>query len=196
LAQADMDLDTLEIRPGSHIRVGTGGWVIPIDNAGRLRSRLAPMPGWAAIPAERMLDADSIDAILAPDMWLVRDGRSFIDGTLRAQSAELIPLLRTLALGAALTEPRELKTIPKIHGWILLGAVTLLLGTITRYGPAAMQIGLVFTFVGLVVLQWAALWLAWLWMPAMPAILAANVVWAMALPIMLAKRRKASRATA
>lgn len=189
LKQTGVNLNSIQVHPGSHIRVGSGGWIIPIDEAGRLKVRTTNATDWPQTPAERLLDADTRAKLTTPGMWLVRDARSAIDQTLRQHAAQLVPVIHTLAQGAALTEPREIKSTPAWHGWILLAAVVVLLGTLLRYGGIAIQVGLVFTLVGLAVLQWVALWIASLWMPAMPAILAVNVVWLLALPIILSRRR-------
>ncbi len=192
--QAGVSLNSLQIHPGNHIRVGAGGWIIPIDAAGRLKVRLAKDHDWREIPAEQLLDSDSRALLVTPGLWLVRDARSSIDDNLRNQAKQLVPMVRTLSLGAALTEPRAFKSVPAWHGWVLLGAVVVLLGSLIRYGPVAIQFGLVFTLIGLAALQWVSLWAASLWMPAMPAILAVNVVWVLALPIILSRRSARVRA--
>jgi len=189
MQQARVSLDSLHIHLGSHIHVGSGGWIIPIDESGRLKVRVAGAHDFQEISAEQLLESATRANLTASSMWLVRDDRSSSDAAMRLQSAELAPLVQTLSLGAALTKPKELKSVPPVHGWVLLGAVVVLLGTLSRYGAVAIQVGLVLTLVGLIALQWAALSLASLWMPAMPAILAANVVWVIAFPIILTRRK-------
>lgn len=191
MRQAGLTVDSLQIHSGSHIRVGTGGWIIPIDEAGRLKVGVPRSHDWRETRAEWLLDADPElwAGPARPTMWLLRDDRSARDTVFRNHSVQLVPLVKTIASGAALTEPKELYGVPKMLGWALLGAVVVLLGTLCRFGGVAMQFGLVITLVGLIGLQWTALSMASLWMPAMPAILAVNVVWIAALPIILSRRK-------
>lgn len=198
MRQAGMNVDALQIIPGSHIRVGTGGWIIPIDEAGRLEVRAPKTHGWRETRAEWLLDADPEPwaGPTRPNMWLLRDDRGARDAVFRNHSAQLVPLVKTIASGAALTEPKELRGVPQWLGWVLLGAVVVLLGALCRFGGVAIQFGLVFTLIGLVALQWTALSMASLWMPAMPAILAVNVIWIVALPIILSRRKARAEAEA
>lgn len=188
--QAGLDVGSLQIRPGSHIRVGTGGWIIPIDESGRLTVRAPRSHGWRETPAEWLLDADAEmwAGPSRPGMWLLRDDRSALDALFRDHSSRLVPEVKALASGAALTEPREFYGVSQIQGWLLMGAVVVLLSSLCRLGGLAMQAGLVLTLIGLGALQWTALSLASLWMPGMPAILAANVIWVLAYPIMRSRR--------
>lgn len=189
--KAGLGLDALQIRPGSHIHVGTAGWIIPINDAGRLVVRTPTTHDWPETPAEWLLDADPElwAATARPDLWLLRDDRSALDAAFRAQSERLVPLVRTIASGAALTKPRELRGVPKIQAWLLMAAVVMMIGAFTRIGGWRMQAGLALMLLGLVVLQWSALSLASLWMPVMPAILAVNVAWVLAYPTMVLARR-------
>jgi len=196
MRHAGLPLDSLQIQPGSHIRVGDGGWIIPIDETGRLKVGVPRTHEWRETRAEWLLDAEPElwPEDPRPNIWLVRDDRSAREAIFRQHSLQLVPLVKAISSGAALTEPKELYGVPRAHGWALLGAVVILLGTLCRFGGVVMQIGLVLTLFGLVALQWTALSVASLWMPAMPAILAANVVWIFALPIILSRRK--TRATA
>lgn len=192
MKQAGMGIEGLEIHLGSHIRLGTRGWMIPIDEAGRMRVVVPQAHGWRETSAEGLLSATTDDwaGDSQPKMWIVRDDRGGRDAIFRHHSTQLVPLVKTLASGAALTDPKELRGVPDVLGWGLLGAVVVLLGALCRFGGLAIQIGLVFTLAGMIGLQWLALSLASLWMPAMPAILAINVVWIVALPIILSRRNK------
>jgi len=196
MRQAGLNVESLQIHPGSHVRVGDRGWIIPIDEAGRLKVAVPRAHDWRETRAEWLLDADPDlwPETTRPTMWLVRDDRSARDAIFRQHSLQLVPLVKTIASGAALTEPKELYRVPKALGWALLGAVVILLGTLCRFGGVAMQLGLALTLFGLVALQWTALSVASLWMPAMPAILAANVVWIVALPIVLSRRKVRAKA--
>jgi len=195
IRQAGIEVESLQIHSGSHIRVGTGGWIIPIDELGRLKVSAPRAHDWREMRAEWLLDAEPElwPGSSRPSVWLVRDDRGGRDAIFREHSAQLVPLVKTIASGAALTEPRELYGVPPILGWALLGAVVVLLGSLCRFGGVAIQFGLVFTLIGLVALQWIALSVASLWMPAMPAILAVNVVWIIALPIILSRRNTKSK---
>ena len=183
--KAGLGLDSLIIRPGSHIRVGAGGWVIPIDDAGRLTVPAPSTHDWRETPAEWLLDADpELWANPArPEVWLLRDDRSALESAFREQSERLVPLVHTVASGAALNEPVELRGASKAQGWLLMAAIVVLVGALGRIGGLAMQVGLLLALIGLVVLQWSALSLASLWMPVMPALLAINVAWVLAYPI-------------
>jgi hypothetical protein len=194
--QAGLNVDALQIHPGSHIRMGTSGWMIPIDEAGRMQVRVPSTHGWRETPAESLLSAERNDwtGSMQPSIWLMRDDRGGRDAIFRDHSMQLVPLVKAIASGAALTEPKELYGVPPLFGWVLLGAVVVLLGALCRFGGVAIQVGLVLTFVGMIALQWTALSVASLWMPAMPAILAINVVWIVALPIILSRRNAKSMA--
>ena len=187
---AGLGLDSLQIRPGSHIRVRPAGWIIPIDDAGRLTVRTPRAHDWRETPAEWLLDADpELWAVPArPGAWLLRDDRSALESAFREQSERLVPLVTTIASGAAFAEPIELRSVAKAHGLLLMAAIVVLVGALSRIGGLAMQAGLLCTLVGLVVLQWFALSLASLWMPAMPALLAVNVAWVLAYPITRLRR--------
>jgi len=196
LQQAGIRPDDLEVHLGRHIRVGTGGWIIPIDEAGRLTVRVPDNHGWRETPAEWLLDADPElwpDATL-PTAWVMRDDRGMLEGVFRDQSARLVPLVRAIASGAALTTPRELRGVPPVHGWLLMGAVVVLLFSLCRLGGLAMHAGLALTMIGIVALQWVSLSAASLWMPAVPAMLAVNVVWMLALPMDIARRKARAQA--
>jgi len=191
MQQAGLSVDSLQIHPGSHIRVGTSGWIIPIDEAGRLLVGMPASHGWQEMPAESLLNADpeQWEASALPTIWVMRDDRGGRDAIFRDHSAQLVPLIKTIASGASLTAPKELYGVSPVFGWVLLVAMVILLGSLCRLGGVAIQAGLVLTFCGMVALQWAALSIASLWMPAMPAILAVNVVWILALPIILSRRK-------
>jgi hypothetical protein len=191
LQLADIELDALQIHLGSHIRVGAGGWILPIDDAGRLLVSAPQSHGWRETSAEWLLDADPElwPGPSLPTSWLLRDDRGMLEGVFREQSTRLVPLVRAVASGAALTEPLELHGIPAYQGWVLMVAVVVLLGTLCRLGGLAMHAGLALTMAALVALQWVSLSMASLWMPAIPAILAVNVVWVLALPIDIARRK-------
>lgn len=194
MQQAGIGIDSLQIRLGSHIRVGSGGWIIPIDEAGRLTVLAPQSHGWRETPAEWLLDADPElwPAPTLPATWLLRDDRSVLEGVFRDQSMQLVPQVRAIASGAALTEPRELFGISRIQSWLLMAVVLGLITSLYRLGGLAMHAGLAITLIGLVVLQWVGLSMVSLWMPAIPAILAVNVLWVLALPMDWA-RRKARR---
>ena len=190
MRQAGVNIESLQIHSGSHIRLGTGGWIIPIDELGRMKVRVPRMHDWRETRAEWLLDADPglWPGSSRPNIWVIRDDRGGRDGIFREHSAQLVPLVKTIASGAALTEPKELYGVPSYLGWIMLGAVVVLLGTLCRLGGVAIQFGLFFSLIALIALQWTALSVASLWMPAMPAILAVNVIWIIALPIILSRR--------
>lgn len=189
IVQAGVDLASMEIHPGHYIRLGSGDWMIPIDQAGRLDASIENPTHVFELDAEELLDAEIRSALDAPSIWLIRDLRSMIDRSLRKESTRIIPVVDALMQRAILTKPLAFRTPASWQQGALLISIVVLLSTLIRYPAIPLHAGLACTWVGLVLLQWIAMRSAAIWMPATHGILACLMVCIISIPIIMVRQK-------
>ncbi len=101
--------ESLEIRPGSHLRFGRGGPVVPIDRHGCLAVELVPLPELPQVAAESLIDAaPGLLAAGTESPVLLVDARSGAESATRDFTAAL-----PLGVAALLSLQGEGKDYPR-----------------------------------------------------------------------------------
>lgn len=137
MARFDVSADQLEITPGTDIRVGESGPIIPIDIQGQTPVRPETADNAVVIPAEELVrpDKEETPAELQPDTvpLLLRDDRSKAPAAAREYSAHLGEILVALDRVPRAGLPN---TIPRPHTVFEL----LLLGVLAGFAGGILQL--------------------------------------------------------
>ena len=173
LQRLDLPLDGVEVRLGEFLKLGPSGPIVPIDEAGRLAMPLKPMPGYAEISAEALIDGgDELFPKQAPDPVILRDDQTAAEPATREFSRNLSASIALIASSGGLTEAREFPRLSE--GWeiLLLSVVVLTISALCGASQSARNFGTAGLVGALLAAQWTAFGIASIWLPGLTSLTA------------------------
>lgn len=178
LLRHDLPIGGVEVRPGSHLKLGENGPVIPIDRFGRLSAPLKEVEPFEVISAELLIDGgDELFPKTAPDPVILRDDHSAAEAPAREFSANLASMISAIASEAGLSPPQEFRRLPTAWEAGILAAFAALLAGFCSLPPFARNIVFLGASGAVISAQWIALGTTESWLPGLPALAALAAGW-------------------
>jgi hypothetical protein len=162
LAERGLSMDGVEIRLGSHLKLGPEGPVIPIDESGGMA--LPRMLDPRSVPAKFVLDAEELprsEHVLIRDE---RDSARAVSGEFPRRVAGMISAIRG---ESGLSAAREFKRLSVPAEAIVLGLLLVVLTWISTCRLTTLRIGFAVVLGLIVVMQLMALSFS-CWLPGFP----------------------------
>lgn len=173
LQRLELPLSGMEIRPGEYLRLGPGAPVVPIDRFGRLSVPLRPLPGYAKIPVEEVIDggADLFPKeAIAPVILL--DDRSAAEPATQSLSKSLSAAVAVMSSEGGLAPSHRYPRLPQEWETGILAAAVLVLTLLGGAGDSKRHVGAIALAGGFLAAQWIAFGLASVWLPGIPVLAA------------------------
>ena len=176
----DLPLDGVEVRLGEFLKLGPAGPIVPIDEAGRLTLPLKPLPPYAEISAEALIDGgDDLFPKQAPDPVILRDDQTAAEPATREFSRNLSAVIAAIASNQGLSEAQEFPRLSQDWELGIMAAVVGVLILLSGASGFVRQMGMLALAGVAVAAQWIGFGVAAVWLPSVPtlaAILSAMVV--------------------
>ncbi|BCU75969.1 hypothetical protein [Luteolibacter sp. LG18] len=167
LAEKGLPVDGIDLRPGSYLKLGPEGPVVPIDASGRMAdATAAEVP--PAEPVESLLDAESLPS---DGSVLLRDDRTAADRSTVRFSSSVAHAIAAIRSDAGLSAPKEFRRQPwEIEACLIGQLVVFLVASATR-GTFRLKLWFGIFFGAVVAAQLIAMAFA-CWLPGLPLLAA------------------------
>ena len=178
LQRLEIPVDTIEIRPGSYIKLGKHGPTVPIDRHGRMTAPVARAKPYARIVAEDLIDGgDGLFPRQAPDPVILRDDRGLAEPATRQFSGSVAGVIAAIASDSGMAEPVAFPRPGIMREWLMLAVFCVMAAMVAGLAPLAARICYGLLGAAAVVVQFVGFGMAEAWLPGLAAWLAIASAW-------------------